>query len=67
MGYTKNIAVIRGIKSGFSADGGELSGLVKAEKYGSSLKIEVSLINFAPLTEGKFTVAVSDGRHGILC
>ena len=63
MGYTKNIAVIRGIKSGFSADGGELSGLVKAEKYGSSLKIEVSLINFAPLTEGKFTVAVSDGRH----
>ena len=63
MSYTKNIAVIRGLKSGFSADGGQLSGLVKAEKYGSSLKVEVSLINFAPLTEGRYVVAVSDGKH----
>lgn len=66
MGYTKNIAVIRGIKSGFSADGGELSGLIKAEKYGSSLKIEVSLINFAPLSEGKYVVAVSDGKRTLV-
>ena len=50
-GYTKNIAVIRELKGGFSANGGCLSGLVKAEKYGASLKVEVSLINFAPLTE----------------
>lgn len=63
MSYTKNIAVIRGLKSGFSADGGPLSGLVKAEKYGSSLKVEVSLINFAPLTEGKYVCAVSDGKN----
>lgn len=63
MGYTKNIAVIRNLKNGFSADGGPLSGLVKAERYGNSLKIEVSLINFAPLTEGKYVTAVSDGRH----
>lgn len=62
MGYTKNIAVIRGLKSGFSADGGALSGLVKAEKYGSSLKVEVSLINFAPLTEGRYVAAISDGK-----
>ena len=55
-GYTKNIAVIRGLKSGFSADGGDLSGLIKAEKYGSSLKVEVSLINFAPLTDRKSVV-----------
>lgn len=61
-GYTKNIAVIRGLKSGFSVDGGELSGLVKAEKYGSNLKVEVSLINFAPLTQGKYVCAVSDGK-----
>ena len=63
MGYTKNIAVIRELKSGFSADGGPLSGLVKAEKYGSSLKVEVSLINFAPLTEGRYVCAVSDGKN----
>ncbi|MDE6598367.1 MAG: hypothetical protein K2K60_06990 [Clostridia bacterium] len=61
-GYTKNIAVIRGLKSGFSADGGLLSGLVKAEKYGSELKVEVSLINFAPLSEGRYVCAVSDGK-----
>lgn len=62
MGYTKNIAVIRGLKSGFSADGGSLSGLVKAEKYGASLKVEISLINFAPLTEGRYVAAISDGK-----
>lgn len=62
MAYTKNIAVIRGLKSGFSADGGPLSGLVKAEKYGASLKVEVSLINFAPLTEGRYVAAISDGK-----
>lgn len=61
-GYTKNIAVIRGLKSGFSVDGGPLSGLVKAEKYGSNLRVEVSLINFAPLSEGKYVCAVSDGK-----
>ena len=63
MSYTKNIAVIKGVKDGFSADGGALSGLVKAEKYSNSLKIEVNLINFAPLTEGRYVVAISDGLH----
>ena len=62
-GYTKNIAVIHGLKSGFSVDGGPLSGLVKAEKYGHNLRVEVSLINFAPLTQGKYVCAVSDGRE----
>lgn len=62
MAYTKNIAVIKGIKDGFSADGGKLSGLIKAEKYGTKLRIEVSLINFAPLTEGRYVCAISDGK-----
>lgn len=62
-GYTKNIAVIRELKNGFSVDGGPLSGLVKAEKYGSNLSVEVSLINFAPLNQGKYVCAVSDGKH----
>ncbi len=65
-GYTKNIAVIRGLKDGFSADGGNLSGLVRAEKYGSALKIEVSLINFAPLSEGRYVAALSDGTDCVL-
>ena len=61
-GYTKNIAIIRGLKSGFSVDGGSLSGLVKAEKYGDNLRVEVSLLNFAPLTQGKYVCAISDGE-----
>ena len=61
-GYTKNSAVIRGLKSGFSVDGGPLSGLVKAEKYGTNLRVEVSLINFAPLTQGKYVCGISDGK-----
>ncbi|MDE7329934.1 MAG: hypothetical protein K2N30_02395 [Clostridia bacterium] len=63
MGYTKNIAVIHGLKDGFSADGGNLSGIVKAERYGFHLKVEVSYINFAPLTEGRYITAISDGAH----
>lgn len=62
-GYSKNIAVIRGLKEGFSADGGALSGLVKCERYGGETKIEVTLINFAPLSEGRYVCAVSDGEH----
>ncbi len=61
--YSKNIAVIRELKSGFSANGGALSGLVKTEKYGGRLKVEVSLINFAPLSEGRYVTAVSDGKN----
>lgn len=63
MSYTKSIAVIKGLKDGFSADGGALSGLVKAEKYSRSLRVEVKLINFAPLTEGRYVAAISDGVH----
>ena len=61
-GYTKNVAVLRGLKEGFSADGGALSGLVRAEKYGSELRVEVSLINFAPLSEGRYVTAITDGN-----
>lgn len=63
MSYTKNIAVIKGLKDGFSADGGPLSGLVKTEKYSHNLKVEIKLINFAPLTEGRYVAAISDGAH----
>ena len=63
MSYTKNIAVIKGTQGGFSADGGALSGLVKAERYSSELRVEVSLINFAPLSEGRYVAAISDGPH----
>lgn len=65
-GYTKNIAVIKQLKEGFSADGGPLTGLVRAEKYGANLKIEVTFINFAPLSEGRYATAVTDGSATLL-
>ncbi len=65
-GYVKKIAVIKGIKSGFSTDGSPLSGLVKCECYAGFLKVEVSLVNFAPLSEGRYVFGVSDGNACVL-
>ncbi|MDE6372878.1 MAG: hypothetical protein K2L72_00085 [Clostridia bacterium] len=61
--YIKKIAVIKQVKGGFSADGGNISGLVKAETYAGYLKVEVSLINFAPLTEGRYVFGICDGLN----
>lgn len=66
MGYSKNIAVIKGLKDGFSADGGALTGLVRTELYGSELKVEISLINFAALTEGRYVTAVTNGERTVI-
>lgn len=65
-GYLKKIAVIKQVKSGFSADGGLISGLVKAETYAGFLKVEVSLLNFAPLSEGRYVFGISDGANSIV-
>lgn len=64
--YTKNIAVIKGLKDGFSSDGSPLTGLVKAERYGGSLRVQVSYINFAPLSEGRYIAALSDGNTTVI-
>ena len=61
-GYSKNIAVIKGVKDGFSQGAGELSGLVKAEKFGTYFRAEISFINFAPLSQGRYVTGISDGE-----
>lgn len=66
-GYTKNIAVIRAVRSGFSSNGGEISGLVKAEKYGNFLRAEAVKINFAPLSAGRYVTGISDGVRVAIC
>ncbi len=60
--YVKRIALIKSVSAGFESTGAPLSGMVKAEKYGSTLYVETSLINFAPLSEGKYICAVTDGE-----
>lgn len=63
--YVKKIAVIKQVKGGFSADGGAVSGIVKCETYAGFLKVDVSLINFAPLTEGRYVLGVTDGLNTV--
>ena len=65
-GYSKNIAVIRGLKEGFSADGGPLTGVIKIESYGRAIRAEVTKINFAPLSEGKYITGITDGKNTLL-
>ncbi len=65
-GYVKRIALIKTLRQGYSADGGELKGLVRCEAYAGFLKAEVSLINFAPLSEGEYRVGLSDGRSVVV-
>lgn len=65
-GYVKKMAVIKQLKGGFSADGGLLSGLIKLETYAGYLKADVSLINFAPLSEGRYVFGLSDGENVLI-
>lgn len=60
--YCKKMCVLKQLSSGFASDGKKVSGLLTAEKYGSRLTACFSLINFAPLTEGRYVAALSDTR-----
>lgn len=62
MNYVKKMCILRQIKQGFSGDGKALSGLIKVEQYGKNLAVEVSIINFAPLSSGEYFCLLSDGR-----
>lgn len=65
-GYVKRIALIKTLKAGYSADGGELKGLVRCEAYAGYFKAEASLINFAPLTEGCYRIGITDGSSAVI-
>ena len=60
MNYVKKMCVLRQVKQGFSGDGKTLSGLVKLEQYGKNLAVEVSIINFAPLSAGEYYCLLCD-------
>ncbi len=68
MQYVKKMCILRQVKQGFSADGKTLSGLVKIEQYGKNLAVEVSVINFAPLSTGAYYCVLADsfGRTEML-
>ena len=59
------MCVLKQLSSGFASDGKKVSGLLTAEKYASRLTACFSLINFAPLAEGRYVAVISD-THGCL-
>ena len=60
MNYFKKTCILRQIRQGFSGDGKTLSGLVKIEQYGKNVSVEVSVLNFAPLSAGEYYCLIAD-------
>lgn len=63
MNFIKKMCILRQVKQGFSGDGKTLSGLIKIEQYGKNLSVEVSVINFAPLSSGEYYCLLADSRN----
>ena len=61
--YVKKLCVLKQISSGFAADGKKVSALMTCETYAGKLTANLSLINFAPLSEGRYRAAIVD-EHG---
>ena len=62
MNFVKKMCILRQVKQGFSGDGKTLSGLIKIEQYGKNLSVEVSVINFAPLSSGEYYCLLADRK-----
>lgn len=62
MNFIKKMCILRQVKQGFSGDGKTLSGLIKIEQYGKNLSVEVSVINFAPLSSGEYYCLIADSK-----
>ena len=63
MAYEKRLCVLKQVKKGFSADGGSLSGVIYAERVGTTLTVTPRIIGIAPVKEGRFALAVwVDGK-----
>lgn len=58
--FIKKMCVLRQMRSGFSGDGKQVGGVVKAEQYGKNLSIEVSVVGFAPLAAGEYYALIAD-------
>lgn len=61
--YVKKLCVLKQLASGFAADGKRVSALATCETYAGKLTANLSLINFAPLSEGRYRAALVD-EHG---
>lgn len=60
--YLRRIAVLKQINGGFSCDGSGVSGVIRAEQFGNCVNLQISFANFAPLVEGRYVCAFTDGE-----
>ncbi len=60
--YTRNVAIIKTLSSGYSQDGGQLSGVVTCENFDGNITLSLSLINFAKMSEGEYVYCLTDGN-----
>jgi len=63
-GYFSKTCVLKQARSGYSADGNPLSGILRIESCNGAFRAEVSLINFAPLSRGNYCCVLSDKNGG---
>ncbi len=63
MAYEKRLCVLKQVKKGFTADGGQLSGAVYAERYNGELTFTPRIAGLAPVREGRYALAVQVGER----
>lgn len=66
MKYVKKVLFLKEISQGFSYNGEEVKGLAKIERLGSNIRLELSLINLAPLKDGEYFIIIGSPRKNAI-
>ena len=62
MDYVRKLCILKQLAQGFASDGRTVSALLVAEKFGGRLSLALSLIGFAPVTQGRYRLLVCDEK-----
>ena len=65
MAYEKRVCVLKQVKRGFTADGGNLSGAVYCERLGGTLTVTPRILGLAPLTDGRYVLVIRAERKNL--
>lgn len=59
-GFIRKMCILKQLKKGFSADGAPLGGVARVETFAGTVTLQISLINFAPLSQGRYVCVLCD-------
>lgn len=59
-GFIRKMCILKELKKGFSADGSPLGGVARVETFAGQVTLQISLINFAPLSDGRYVCVLCD-------